>query len=111
MSWYIQELVNYLKDSFDTENKIKFNLEIQPIELDVAQAIPLGLIMNEAITNAIKYAFPDRKGIIDIELKEIANLKNKLMMGLTEQLDGIFKINSERGVLITIEFTKKEAEI
>ena len=136
MSWYIQELVNYLKDSFDTENKIKFNLEIQPIELDIAQAIPLGLIMNEAITNAIKYAFPDRKGIIDIELKEIANLKNKLsiadngvglqpefhnlerdslgmslMMGLTEQLDGIFKINSERGVLITIEFTKKEAEI
>ena len=136
MSWYIKELVNYLKISFDTENKIEFNLEVEPIELNLAQAVPLGLIMNEAITNAIKYAFPDGKGIIDIELKEISNLKNRLsildngiglqpefhnlerdslgmslMMGLTEQLDGVFEINSERGVLITIEFTKKEAEI
>jgi two-component system, sensor histidine kinase PdtaS len=37
--------------------------------MDVSQAVPLGLILNEAITNSIKYAFPgDRSGFIIISL-------------------------------------------
>ncbi|MBO9658291.1 MAG: sensor histidine kinase, partial [Chitinophagaceae bacterium] len=34
---------------------------IEAIQLDVSQAIPLGLILNEAISNAIKYAFPENE--------------------------------------------------
>src|SRR5678809_583935 len=69
MSLYIRELVSYLRDSFNLGQRIHFNLNIHPLEMDVSQAVPLGLILNEAITNSIKYAFPDgRSGVISIFL-------------------------------------------
>ncbi|GAB4006720.1 hypothetical protein GCM10028808_09120 [Spirosoma migulaei] len=44
------------------------------IELDVTQAVPLGLIINEAITNALKYAFPSgRTGTVQVSLKEVGH--------------------------------------
>lgn len=135
MPWYIKELADYLKDSFDHEGKIKFELSLAAIDLDVAQAVPLGLILNEAITNAIKYAFPNGKGIInilleesdtnyllrisdngtglpeDFELAETDSLGMNLMRGLAEQLDGTYTIQSDKGVIITINFIKRQAAV
>ncbi|MEE1898421.1 histidine kinase dimerization/phosphoacceptor domain -containing protein [Flavobacterium rakeshii] len=136
ISWYIQELASYLKDSFDDENKIRFELNTQSVELDVAQAVPLGLILNEAISNAIKYAFPQQKGIISITFKEtqentfllqitdngiglpegfepteLDSLGMNLMTGLAEQLDGTFNITTNNGVTITITFIKRVADV
>jgi two-component sensor histidine kinase len=57
---YIFELVNYLKESYGeksktySRNKINFQMDIAALNLDVAQAIPLCLIINETVTNAIK---------------------------------------------------------
>ncbi|MHA4846985.1 sensor histidine kinase [Flavitalea antarctica] len=59
MSVYIRELVTYLCDSFDTGPLIRFAYDIKPVEIDIGHAVPLGLILNESITNTIKYAFPD----------------------------------------------------
>jgi two-component system, sensor histidine kinase PdtaS len=136
MSWYIRELINYLKDCFDSESTIKFEIDTDYIELDVAQAVPLGLILNEAISNAIKYAFPNKKGVINIFFKETKkchymlkisdngvglpqnfeteerdSLGMNLMTGLAHQLDGDFTIISNNGVTITINFIKRTAEI
>ena len=58
MSSYIRELASYLRDSFNTGQRIRFEFDIAPLELDVSQAVPVGLILNEAVTNSIKYAFP-----------------------------------------------------
>src|SRR4030095_3742126 len=58
MSLYLEEFIGYLKDSFDT-NKIEFITQVAPIHLNLSQAIPVALIINEAVTNSIKYAFPD----------------------------------------------------
>lgn len=58
---YVKELVDYLKEGFSLGSpgrRIGFRLDIGEVYLDVAQCVPLGLILNEAITNAIKYAFP-----------------------------------------------------
>jgi len=134
MAWYIYELVNYLKESFDMERKISYKLDTEHLELDVAQAVPLGLILNEAITNAIKYAFPDQqKGKVEISLKnsrdntyqliiadngiglpegfEVENrdsLGMNLMVGLSDQLDGSFTIQNNNGLTVIITFVKKE---
>ena len=130
MSFYIRELVSYLRDSFNTAQRIRFELNVDALELDVSQAVPLGLILNEAITNSIKYAFPNNKeGVITISLSNKGqqrylltisdngigmpiHMKNKkpgslgmsLMAGLSEDLDGHFSIENNNGTHIKISF-------
>ena len=130
MSLYIRELVSYLADSFNTGQRIRYGLDLAPVVLDVSQAVPLGLILNEAITNSIKYAFPDgRNGIISVALSTItsheyllnisdngigipSNIKNKkpgslgmsLIAGLAEDLDGKVFIENNNGTTIKIAF-------
>jgi two-component sensor histidine kinase len=61
MRQYIGELVRYLTDAFSPGKTVKVETDLQSdIELSVSQAIPVGLILNEAITNTFKYAFANR---------------------------------------------------
>lgn len=58
MPAYVTDLVMFLADCLDIRSRnIKIVQMVENFNLDLAQAVPLGLIMNEAITNAIKYAF------------------------------------------------------
>jgi two-component sensor histidine kinase len=135
MSVYIRELASYLADSFNTGQRIRFQYDIQPLEMDVSQAVPLGLILNEAITNSIKYAFPDnRSGAVSISLsntainqylltisdngigiasnladKKIGSLGMSLMQGLSEDLNGNFSIENKNGTIIKISFIRENA--
>lgn len=80
---YIKELVEYLRESFSLEQRIRFDVKIDPLELDVAHAVPLGLILNEAITNSIKYVFPeDRTGMIYITLETKA--ENQYLLTISD---------------------------
>jgi len=58
MPEYVSELVGFLDESRGIGQRIRFRLEVAPIRLNVSQSVPVGLILNEAISNAIKYAFP-----------------------------------------------------
>jgi two-component sensor histidine kinase len=130
MPEYIDELISYLKDSYDLGNRIHFEKQIDVIKLDVAQAVPLGLILNEAITNAIKYAYAgDEMGIVKIALKRMNNGFNyltiidngkglpagldsenvgslglNLMKGLSKQLGGKLEIENFNGVIVKVSF-------
>lgn len=131
MAEYVAELVSFLKESFGGSKDINFELNIQLAMLDVTQAIPLGLIINEAVTNAIKYAFPrNEKGNISISLKkdmeslfhlivadngvglptdfEINEKHNSLglnlIRGLTDQINGEFNIMNDSGTILSITF-------
>ena len=130
MPEYINELISYLHDSFDDGGRVAFSQNVAPLSLDVSQAIPLGLIITESIVNAIKYAFLNgQKGIVSIALQhdgpdhlvlkiadngiglpdgldtgEHNSLGLELMQGLAKQLKGRFKIESTRGVLVTVRF-------
>lgn len=136
MSWYIRELVAYMRESFPTETTITFQLQIEPLELDVAQAVPLGLILNEAVSNAIKYAFKGRQeGTISITLISIDDLRRELcifdngnglpqqwnteetstlgmslMRGLSEQLEGTFEVKGQHGTIIRVIFPAAQKE-
>ena len=61
MHQYIGELVRHLSDAFASANPVKIETDLRTdIELSATQAIPVGLILNEAITNVFKYAFVGR---------------------------------------------------
>lgn len=57
MKVYITELVQHLQDALGSSTYVTVTLDVAPIELDVSQGVPLGLIINEIITNSFKYAF------------------------------------------------------
>jgi two-component sensor histidine kinase len=95
MSTYIPELVKSLGDSFDVSNQIQFKLKIDPVNLDISHAIPLGLIINEAVTNSIKYAFPNnRKGEISISM---VDHEDRVKLDLADNGIGMLQIDCEAG--------------
>lgn len=67
---YISDLIRLLKHTFSiSSDKVTIVCDLQPIPALIDIAIPCGLIINELVSNAIKYAFPDnRKGTIKVEL-------------------------------------------
>lgn len=69
---YVQELSEYLIKSLKgADNKVTLNIDIADIELGIDTAIPLGLLINEAITNSLKYGIKDDlEGEIDISIKK-----------------------------------------
>ncbi len=69
---YVKELSEYLIRSLKgRENNIKLKLNIEDVKLGIDTAIPLGLLINEAITNALKYGIKDdAEGEIHIELRQ-----------------------------------------
>jgi two-component sensor histidine kinase len=130
MPGYVRELAEYLADSYNTSGHIRFELSIESVEMDVSQAVTLGLILNESIVNAIKYAFPGKTtGQITVLLKQndreqlllmisdngkglpgnfdigrADSLGMSLMQGLSKDLGGSFSIDSQAGVRIQLFF-------
>ncbi len=69
MKDYLHNLGDTLLDSFGLDERVNINYQLEPMHLDVDTAIPLGLIINELVTNSLKYAFPDgRQGVVEISL-------------------------------------------
>ncbi len=67
---YIESLIRNLTSTYAIHpNHFDLKLEIEKFTLDIETAIPLGLVINELVTNAMKHAFTDgRKGIIKVSL-------------------------------------------
>gem|GEM_PF-5555621 len=136
LNTYVRELMDNLFRSVQTHgSEISRNSGIEPIELSIDTAVPLGLVLNEIITNSLKYAFPDgRPGEIDIEgrlregqlhikvkdngvgFDQDAVMKRSSSLGLgiiraiiEDQLEGQVTINSDNGT--TYEIVVGEIQI
>jgi two-component system, sensor histidine kinase PdtaS len=129
MSVYLDEFIQYLRDSFDTD-RIEFVTEVEPIQLNLSQAIPVSLIINEAVTNSIKYAFThsvggrvfismneaagtvnltisdNGKGFIPTEEAETKSLGVQLIKGLSKEIRGKLSIKGDNGTKVVIQFKK-----
>lgn len=71
-SEYLSNLTDILLKSYNTSQaNIELKLDVDPLNLDVDTAVPIGLILNELISNSLKYAFPNNQaGRLEISLKE-----------------------------------------
>ena len=69
---YFEKLIGNLFQSYNiSPDRVKLAMDVADINLDVDTIIPVGLIINELISNALKYAFPqDRSGKITVQLFE-----------------------------------------
>lgn len=128
MAYYIPELITYLRESFSLGSNFHINMELEHTALNVTEAVPLGLIVNEVVTNSMKYAFKNKQhGEINISMKatspnyyeliiadngiglskgfdidNITSLGFRLIKGLSRQLEAQLHITNEKGLRITL---------
>jgi two-component sensor histidine kinase len=95
---YIQLLVKELSSLYQSKNEIATNITSKNMEFDVDTAIPLGLIINEIITNSYKYAFNNQK-------------ENSLSISINKENNGDFKlIMADSGPGLPFGFNVKKAK-
>ncbi len=89
---YIEKLIESLFASYNIKaNSIKLSTEIDAIQLDVDTIIPIGLILNELISNALKYAFENKEdGLLQVCLKL---QDDKLLLGVRDNGKGIENVD------------------
>lgn len=130
---YFVKLTEGLFDSYNIHpDNISLQLFVADLDLDVDTVIPIGLIVNELVSNCLKYAFSiGEKGVISVSLQEIDDrliltvsdngkgiaqteidnlgdsLGYKLIQALSAQLNGSYQIDGEHGgTIATIEINK-----
>jgi two-component sensor histidine kinase len=128
---YLQTLSAQLLQSYGVDpHRIAFTTQLEAVVLSPDTAIPLGLILNELLSNALKHAFPHgRSGTIAIELnttsdghatlhvrdtgvgfpegldfRETDSLGLQLVCALTEQLEGTIKLERDGGTVFALTF-------
>jgi PAS domain S-box-containing protein len=127
---YITDLVNMILKTYSIRSRnLLLETDLEDIELDLRRTVPLGLILNELITNILKYAYPDgRGGIINIEARKEENditvkvgdngiglpegfsIRKTDTMGLSlvkmlvDQIRGTLNVESSRGTKISVSF-------
>lgn len=72
MDTYIQELVESLKSTFTCpDSEVTVEYDIDDIHMNIDQAIPCGLLINELVVNAFKHAFEENNGngVLAVKLK------------------------------------------
>jgi len=127
MEQYLVELLEHLKESFNPEVTLEASILAEQMKVD--KAIPIALIVNELVTNALKYGKANDDPVILVSLEEegkhyqlivsdngsgmeepkledLSSFGLKLIYSLTDQLDGTVNFSSLKGTKWTITFPK-----
>ncbi|UEM24870.1 ATP-binding protein (plasmid) [Skermanella mucosa] len=121
---YIRRLVGGLRDGYGSAVRVQCDLE--PVKVSPDQALPLGLIVNEVVSNAFKHAFPDgRPGLITVTLKaeddgrallrvrddgvgyqpgRATGMGSRLIRGLVHQIEGNCEFQDDHGTVFVLDF-------
>ncbi|MGB5323222.1 sensor histidine kinase [Lutimonas sp.] len=94
MKEYLVDLSQHILDSYGQEGSIEYDYDLEDMELDVDSAIPVGLIVNELLTNSYKHAFPNsRKGVINITCKHIS--EDRILLEVADNGIGLLEFDKE----------------
>ncbi|MDR8390437.1 PAS domain S-box protein [Aliifodinibius sp. S!AR15-10] len=130
---YMDDIIESIQKAYESkQTTIELEKNIAQVSLNVNQAIPLGLMINELLTNAYKHAFPNKKkGHVKIEITQqgehiilcvsddgkglpeevtdhnVDSLGFTLIDTLVKQLHGTSTIKSDNGVNFRLEFQKR----
>ena len=130
---YVDDLVKEISHAFHLANPVKFVVTVEKLTIDVSVAIPLGLIIHELITNAMKHAFKNTSepiifiqivrqdpDVLHVTIRDNGNgihdIKSKtdgmgmvLIEALTEQLGGTYEFSEDNGVKFDLIFSVSPA--
>lgn len=102
MHSYVTEMAADLADMYDLGRQITITTEIDRVELDIQDAVPCGIILNELVTNAFKHAFPEEQsGEIYVEFRQPSPGRRRLVV--RDNGVGIEENGSEKRVASPIE--------
>jgi two-component sensor histidine kinase len=127
MKDYFVNLSESILDSFGAEGRVSVELAMEKLNVDIDTAVPLGLIVNELLTNTLKYAFPDNQsgsvriklekqtgGVLHLEVSDNGVGKSgptkgtgfggQLISLLTQQLNGSMKEEIKNGTSVFFDF-------
>jgi two-component sensor histidine kinase len=132
MKDYFINLSESILDSFGAEKRVTVECAMDQLDVDIDTAVPLGLIVNELLTNTLKYAFPEgQKGKVQIKLQKQTNgilhlevsdngigktgvthgtgFGGQLISLLTQQLSGTMREEVKDGTHIYFDFKPVKA--
>lgn len=134
-SEHTRRLVNSISGTMQENKSVTINFQFNDIYLNVNQAVPCSLIINELVTNAFKHAFNDKeKGTINIEMKneqqdliiivsdngvglkedfnfhQSSTLGMKIIQTLCDQLDASFDYQRENGSKFELRFKMRDVK-
>lgn len=84
LNQYLEALLEDLRRSAEGNRMSRLTLAADPIEIDPDRAVAIGIIVNELVMNAVKYAYPEGAGPIHVELKPQGD---ELVLSITD--DGV----------------------
>lgn len=130
---YIQTLTTELFRTYVTRDNIHLNMDVGDILLDINTAVPLGLIVNELVSNSLKHAFPNdlagevnvefyREGeqyhfIVsdtgvgfpeDLDFEKTNSLGMRLVNTLVDQIGGTMELKQDNGTCFKIKFSEEK---
>ncbi len=128
---FVSKIAYSIQEVYAVESsRIRLKLDVSEVQLNVNQAVPCGLIINELLTNAFKHAYPDeRTGVIKVSLREHGDkiyirvkdngtgisddLEKQESLGFTlikilaKQIGAKINVNGENGTDIFLNFAKQ----
>lgn len=131
MKDYFINLSESIIDTFGAEQRVTLEVVMEKLNVDIDTAVPLGLIVNELLTNTLKYAFPNgREGKVSITLEQQPNgvlhlevsdngtgksattqgtgFGSQLVSLLTRQLNGVMREEILNGTRIMFDFKSEK---
>ena len=132
---YLESLVEQIAHAYDPSNRVNLNIQLKNEEIDMDTGLPIGLIVNELVTNSFKYAFEAKFGHITVNLKQEGDINYilqvtdngrglpddfdlesatsfglKLVQILTKQINGKVQIENSEGFNCSIHFPVKTSQ-